>query len=101
MITEQNQTTNKKLFTNREAEVLRLIATGKTSKEVAADLFLAIDTVETHRKRMMNKLNVRNFYAVMSYGFIKGILNPDNINLHFITNSAIPHFPMNHNHETA
>ena len=47
-------------LTKREKEILRLIAEGKTSNEIAEELFLSVLTVDTHRKNLMQKLEVRN-----------------------------------------
>jgi DNA-binding NarL/FixJ family response regulator len=47
-------------LTDREREVLQLIAEGKTNKEVAAVLSVSINTVETHRKHIMEKLDLHN-----------------------------------------
>jgi DNA-binding NarL/FixJ family response regulator len=47
-------------LTDREREVLQLIAEGKTNKEVAHALSVSINTVETHRKHIMEKLDLHN-----------------------------------------
>ena len=47
-------------LTSREREVLQLIAEAKTSKEIAALLFLSEKTVHSHRKNIMEKLNAKN-----------------------------------------
>ncbi|MFK7971314.1 MAG: response regulator [Bacteroidia bacterium] len=47
-------------LSRREKEVLELILDEYTSKEIAAKLSLSADTIETHRRRLLNKLNVRN-----------------------------------------
>jgi two-component system response regulator NreC len=47
-------------LTDREREVLQLIAEGKTNKDVAAVLSVSINTVETHRKHIMEKLDLHN-----------------------------------------
>ncbi|WP_029985421.1 response regulator [Pedobacter jeongneungensis] len=47
-------------FTKRENEILRLIAQGKTTAGIADELFLSPLTVETHRRNMMQKLDVKN-----------------------------------------
>jgi two-component system response regulator NreC len=47
-------------LTDREREVLQLIAEGKTNKEVAGVLSVSINTVETHRKHIMEKLDLHN-----------------------------------------
>lgn len=51
--------THKKL-SGREIEVLNLVSQGKTTKEIADQLFVSARTVETHRVNMMKKLNVQN-----------------------------------------
>jgi len=47
-------------LTKRETEILHLIAEGKTSGQIAAQLFLSVLTVDTHRKNLMQKLEVKN-----------------------------------------
>jgi two-component system response regulator NreC len=47
-------------LTDREREVLQLIAEGKTNKEIAGALSLSVNTVETHRKHLMEKLDLHN-----------------------------------------
>lgn len=58
----------------REQEVLRLIAEGCTSKEIAAKLFISVATVETHRTNLMSKLGVRNVAGLVLYAFQHGLL---------------------------
>ncbi len=48
------------LLTNRERQVLQLLAEGRTGKEIAHDLGLSVKTIETHRQRIMNKLNIHS-----------------------------------------
>ena len=48
------------LLTKREKEILKLIAAGLTNIQIAEKLFISIDTVDTHRKNLHNKLNVKN-----------------------------------------
>jgi len=47
-------------FTKREKQILQLIAQGKTTAQIADELFLSPLTVETHRRNMMQKLDVKN-----------------------------------------
>ncbi|WP_316734980.1 response regulator transcription factor [Pedobacter aquatilis] len=47
-------------FTKREKQILQLIAQGKTTANIAEELFLSPLTVETHRRNMMQKLDVKN-----------------------------------------
>lgn len=49
-----------KRLSEREMEVLQLVSNGKTTKEIAEELFVSTRTVETHRVNMMKKLNVQN-----------------------------------------
>lgn len=49
-----------KRLSDREMEVLQLVSDGKTTKEIAEELFVSTRTVETHRVNMMRKLNVQN-----------------------------------------
>lgn len=59
--------TNKIVLSNREKEILNLIASGKTSKEIAENLFIAKTTVDTHRKNMMKKLNLSSGNDLIKY----------------------------------
>ena len=62
----------------REAEVVRLIALGSTSKEIATKLFISTATVETHRTNLMSKLGVRNVAGLVLYAFQYGLVEmPD------------------------
>ncbi len=55
------------VLTRRENEVLRMIAEGFTNPEIAAKLFLSLSTVDTHRKSLMRKLNVKNTALLIRY----------------------------------
>ena len=59
----------------REREVIRLIALGSTSKEIATKLFISVATVETHRTNLMSKLGVRNVAGLVLYAFQNGLLD--------------------------
>ena len=48
------------LLSNREIQVLRCLALGKTNREIAQDYNLSIKTVDTYRSRLLSKLNLRN-----------------------------------------
>jgi two-component system, NarL family, response regulator NreC len=64
------------LLTEREKEVLQLLAEGKTNKEVAALLNLSPYTVESHRTNLMQKLNVHNTAEIVLYAVRKNIVRP-------------------------
>lgn len=61
------------LLTGREREVLQLLAEGHTMKEVAAELSISIKTVETHRKRISEKLGLRSISELTKYAIREGI----------------------------
>jgi DNA-binding NarL/FixJ family response regulator len=57
----------------REREVLQLLAEGKTSKEIAAELHIALPTVETHRRQIMTKLGLRSIAELTKYAIREGL----------------------------
>jgi len=62
------------LLTAREREILQLIAEGNSNKEVAGRLFLSVFTVETHRKKIVEKLNLHGTADLILYAVRKGIV---------------------------
>jgi len=56
-------------LSNREFQILKMIALGKTTKEIGAELFLSIKTVSTYRARILEKLTLRNNAQITSYAF--------------------------------
>jgi two-component system response regulator NreC len=63
------------LLTNREREVLQLVAEGKSNKEVANLLNLSLYTVETHRTHILQKLNLHSVPELILYAVRKGIIS--------------------------
>jgi two-component system response regulator NreC len=61
------------LLSQREKEVLRLLALGDTNREIAAQLFLSVRTIETYRARLMEKLNLRSRGELVRYALRKGL----------------------------
>jgi two-component system response regulator NreC len=59
----------------REGEVLRLVALGYTSQQVADELCISVSTVETHRSHIMEKLGLRGRAQLVRYALAKGILS--------------------------
>lgn len=55
------------ILTRREKEVLELIATGLTNQEIADKLFLDVTTINSHRKNMLTKYQVKNTAALVSF----------------------------------
>ncbi len=62
------------VLSDREREVLQLIAEGKSNKEVAQMLNVAVSTAESHRKHIMEKLDLHNTAAVVRFAVRKGIV---------------------------
>ena len=63
------------LLTDREREVLQLIAEGKTNKEIATRLDVSVNTVETHRKHTMEKLDLHNTAEIVRFAVRKKIVD--------------------------
>ncbi len=55
------------LLTDREREVLQLIAEGNTSREISGILNVSVSTVDTHRKKLMDKLSIHNTAGLVKY----------------------------------
>ena len=60
-------------LTEREKDVLRLIAQELTSHEIADKLFISFHTVETHRKNLISKLQVKNIAGLVKYALQNGL----------------------------
>jgi len=63
------------LLTEREREILQLLAEGKSNKEAAAALGLSPYTIETHRNNLMQKLNLHNTAEIVLYAVRKKIIS--------------------------
>lgn len=61
-------------LTTREREIIKLIAEGKSSKEIADLLFISPRTAERHRANIMEKLNLRKTVDLVKYAIQKGYL---------------------------
>lgn len=63
------------LLTSREREVLQMIAEGKTNKEIASLLNLSVYTVDAHRGRIMEKLNLHSTGELVRFAMRKGLID--------------------------
>jgi two-component system response regulator NreC len=63
-------------LTSREREVLQLIAEGKTTKEVAVILGVSVKTAESHRTRIMGKLEIHETATLVRYAIRRGLIQP-------------------------
>jgi two-component system response regulator NreC len=74
--TESGDFDSLNVLTNREREVLQLIAEGHTNKEIARILKLSIKTIDVHRSHIMDKLNIRDITGLVKYSIRKGLIKP-------------------------
>ena len=65
------------LFTTRELEVFKLLAQGKTSKEIADHLNLRVTTVATHRKNICRKLGVHSTAGLICHAVVGQNTGPE------------------------
>jgi len=61
------------VLTDREREVLQLMAEGKSTKQIALKLHISIKTVETHRRQIMDKLDIHSVAELTKYAIRKGL----------------------------
>ena len=71
---ESNLRGKEELFSQREREVLELLAKGKSSREIAEQLFITERTVESHRKNMIDKGQVKNTVELIAYASALGLV---------------------------
>ncbi len=65
------------VLSSREREVLQLIAEGQSTSQIGERLHLSVKTVESHRKRIMDKLGIRNVAGLTKYAIREGITSLD------------------------
>ena len=63
------------LLTATEREILKLIALGKSTKEIAEERFSSVHTITTHRKNIFRKIDVNNVYEATRYALRAGIID--------------------------
>jgi DNA-binding NarL/FixJ family response regulator len=61
-------------LTHREIEIIRLVANGKSAKEIADQLFLSLHTVDTHRRNVLIKLKLKNIADLVRFAFENHLL---------------------------
>lgn len=64
-------------LTARQREILQLIAEGKSTKEIATKLQLGVKTVETHRAKLMERLNIHDVAGLVRFAIRSGMISPD------------------------
>lgn len=69
----KSKTLGSDVLSDREREVLQMIAEGKSTKQIALNLHISVKTVETHRRQIMNKLNIFSVAELTKYAIRKGL----------------------------
>jgi DNA-binding NarL/FixJ family response regulator len=69
-------------LTSREREVLILIAEGQSNKEIANKLGIGVRTIETHRERIMRRLNIHSVAGLTKYAIANGMVSLDGATAH-------------------
>ena len=64
-------------LSDREREVLRLLALGHTNQEIAKQLYISVRTAETHRAHIMQKLRLTRRADLVRYAMARGLLDPE------------------------
>ena len=75
-VSEKNIADGQRL-TKRELQVLQLIADGHSTKEIAAILEISVKTIETHRKQIMDKLDIRTIAGLTKWAIREGLTSPE------------------------
>ena len=78
IITHQQQEEDKteSVLTETETEIVKAIAQGKTTKEIAAERFSSVHTVTTHRKNIFRKLGINTAHEAVKYALRAGLIAP-------------------------
>jgi two-component system, NarL family, response regulator NreC len=63
------------LLSTREKEILQLLASGKTNREIAELLYISVSTVETHRNNVFQKLHLHSLAELILYAVRKGLIS--------------------------
>jgi two-component system response regulator NreC len=67
------------ILSQRELQVLRLVARGYTSAEIAKQVFIGVKTIETYRARFAEKLGLRTRSEIVRFAVQMGLLTPDSL----------------------
>jgi DNA-binding NarL/FixJ family response regulator len=72
---QQEEDEQPSVLTNTETEIVKAIAQGKTTKEIASERFSSIHTITTHRKNIFRKLGVNTAHEVVKYALRAGLID--------------------------
>lgn len=74
-LSQENSSSDDKRLTPRQREILKLVANGMTTKEIANSLYISVKTVETHRGQLMDRLNIHDLAGLIRYAFRTGLID--------------------------
>ena len=72
----ESDSSTRSLLSSRELEVLQLLVEGMSTKQIASSLRLSIKTIESHRSRIMKKIDINNIADLTRYAIREGIISP-------------------------
>ena len=72
---QQEEDKSDHILTQTETEIVRAIAQGKTTKEIAAERFASVHTITTHRKNIFRKLGINTAHDVIKYALRAGLVD--------------------------
>ncbi len=75
IISQQQEEQTPSILTETEKEIVRAIAQGKTTKEIASERFSSVHTITTHRKNIFRKLGVNTAHEVVKYALRAGLID--------------------------
>ena len=73
---QQEEDKTDSILTETETEIVKAIAQGKTTKEIASERFSSVHTITTHRKNIFRKLGINTAHEVVKYALRAGLINP-------------------------
>ncbi len=76
IITQQQEEESTSILTTTEMEIVKAIAQGKTTKEIAAERFSSVHTITTHRKNIFRKLGINTAHEAVKYALRAGLIDP-------------------------
>ncbi len=68
------------ILSDREIEVVQLVALGRTNREISEELHISTHTVITHRKNITSKLGIKTIAGIAVYAVLNGLIDPDAVN---------------------
>ncbi len=76
IISQQQEEEKPDILTSTETEIIKAIALGKTTKEIAAERFSSVHTVTTHRKNIFRKLGINTAHEAVKYALRASLIDP-------------------------